>query len=235
MYRNFFLITILACLPGCLNTDTKCCEFVGSNPISKGLYLERYKTYCAGVFGELTQCYLTDSTSFRKNIGSYDEHENFFARLHGNKIDAYNFRSTFISDTIERKTITKADLWANHHTAVNCLALSPVFGKNTITCDNNFYPASSYKTEDGYFLVQVQYKCGTDYSNAVFYTDSSNFCVFIGVYTPGSFQNNYRVKQDVHNAFNFYNIEEKRKVDTVKAESYILADLKKEGLTKVCN
>lgn len=60
---------------GCLTGDTKCCDNVGTKEISKGLYLERYRTFCAGVFGELTECYLTDSATFRQKIGSYDEHE----------------------------------------------------------------------------------------------------------------------------------------------------------------
>ncbi len=234
IFRIIFLIAVVLYFPGCLTTGTKCCDHVGSYSISKGLYVERYRTFCAGVFGELTECYLTDSISFRQKIGSYDEHESFFAKLNGDKIEAYNFQSSLVSDTIEKKTITKPDLWKNHHTDSNCLVTLPVFGKNTIKCDNDFYPASSYKTEDGYFMAQVQYKCGNDYSNAVFYTDSLNFCVFIGVYIPGSFQNNYSVQQRSNNSFDFYNIENKRKVDTVKVEIYLLTNLKKGKLTKVC-
>ena len=228
-----FIIVVLS-FSSCLVGDTKCCDHVGTSSISNGLYLERYRTFCAGVFGELTECYLTDSTSFRQKIGSYDEHESFVTKLNGDKIEAYNFQSSIIADTIQKRTITKADLLKSHHNDTNCLKTTPIFGKNTIKCDNDFYPASSYKNDDGYFMAQVQYKCGNDYSNAVFYTDSLKFCVFIGVYIPGSFENNYNVKRNKNDSYDFYNVSDIRKVDTVKVETYLLTDLKKGKLIKVC-
>ncbi len=231
--RLIFLISVLFAFSSCLSGDTKCCDHVSTDTISKGLFIERYRTFCAGVFGELTNCYVTDSTTFRQNIGSYDEHEFFRVKLNGDKIEAYNFQSRLISDTIEKRTITKNELLKYHHTDKTCLLISPIFGKNTIKCDNDFYPASSYKTDDGYYIIQVQYKCGSDYSNAVFYTDSVNFCVFIGVYVPGSFENNYSVRPNNGN-FDFYNITDQRKVDTVKVQTYLLTDLKKGKLINVC-
>jgi hypothetical protein len=234
MTKSILLLLSLSFIfSGCLTMDTKCCDHVSTDSISKGLYVERYRTFCAGVFGETTDCYITDSATFRQRIGFYDEHEIFHTKLDGGKIEAYNFKSSLISDTIEKKTISKEELWKYRHTDTNCLSTSPVFGKNTIKCDSDFYPASSYKTDDGYFMTQVQYKCGNDYSNAVFFTDSSNFCIFIGVYIPGSFENNYSVRRN-NNSFDFYNITEKRKIDTVKVQTYMLSDLKKGKLIKVC-
>jgi hypothetical protein len=212
--RLLLLIPFVFTFSSCLVGDTKCCDHISTDTIFKGLYIERYRTFCAGVFGELIECYLTDSATFRQKIGSYDEHEFFRAKLNGDKIEAYNLQSGSISDTIEKKTITKNDLLKFHHTDTNCLSTSPIFGKNTIICDNDFFPASSYKTDDGNYMAQVQYKCGSDYSNAVFYTDSSHFCVFIGVYVPGSLENNYSVKQNTNN-FDFYNITDRRKVDNI--------------------
>ena len=232
--KLIIFIVVVFSFSGCLVGDTKCCDHVSTASISKELYLERYRTFCAGVFGELTECYLTDSTTFRQKIGSYDEHESFFAKLNGDKIEAYNFQSSLIADTIEKRTITKADLWKCHHNDTTCLRTIPIFGKNTIKCDNEFYPASSYKNDDGYFIAQVQYKCGNDYSNAVFYTDSLNFSLFIGVYIPGSFENNYSVKRNNNGSYDFYNVTDIRKVDTVKVETYLLTDLKKGKLIKVC-
>ena len=213
--------------------DTKCCDHVSTDTISKGIYIERYRTFCAGVFGELTECYISDSATFRCKIGSYDEHEYFRVRLNGDKIEAYNLQSGSISDTIEKKTITRDDLLKYQHTDKNHLSVSPMFGQNTIKCDNDSSPASSFKTDDGNYMTQVQFNCGNDYSNAVFYTDSSHFCVFIGVYVPGSLENNFSVRRSNDN-FYFYNITERRKVDTVKIQTYLLADLKKEKLINIC-
>lgn len=231
--RLIFLIPFLFLLSSCLTGDTKCCEHVSTDFISKGYYLERYKTFCAGVFGEMTKCYLTDSANFRKEIGSYDEHESFFAKLNGDKIEAYNIRSSLAADTVAKETISKTELWNYHHTAKDCFSIKPVFGNNTIRCDNDFYPAFSYKTSKGYYMTQIQFKCNSDYSNAVFYTDSTNFCVFIGIYVPGSFENIYSVQQAKGN-FEFYNVTEKQIVDTLKVQTYLLSDLKKGQLINAC-
>jgi hypothetical protein len=231
--RLLFLTSVVFTLSSCLVGDTKCCDHVSTDTISKGLYIERYRTFCAGVFGELTECYITDSTTFRQNIGSYDEHDFFRVKLNGDKIEAYNLQSGLISDTIEKKIITKSDLLTTHHTGKDLLSTSPIFGRNTINCDSDFYPASSYKTDDGYYMTQVQYKCGSDYSNAVFYTDSSHFCAFIGVYVPGSFENNYSVRRNGDN-FDFYNVTDRRRTDTIKVQTYLLTELRKGKLINVC-
>jgi hypothetical protein len=201
--------------------------------ISDSLFLESYKTFDAGVWGEKIDCYITDSATFRQKIGSHDEHEFFFARQNGNNIEGYNIKSSRIPDTLETKIISKVDLFKNQYSDSSCLKSIPIFGKNIIKCDSDFYDASSYKTDDGYFLSEVQYKCGNDYSNAVYYTDSLKFRIFIGVYIPGSFSNNYYVKMNKDSAF-FYNVEYKLKVDTTKRVTYSLNSLRKGNLINVC-
>lgn len=231
--KGFIVIILLFPISGCLTVDTKCCDHISTKSISKGLYLEKYRTFCAGVFGELTQCYLTDSTSFRENIGSYDEHDFFRVNLDGDSIKAYNLQTRYISDTAETKTLGEIELLKYHHTDSNCLSTVPLFGKNTIKCDNDFYPASSYKTEDGNYLAQVQFKCGSDYSNAVFYTDSLKFSLLIGIHDPGSWNNNFSVVKG-NNDFTFYIVTTRRLVDTVQSKAYHLKNLKKGKMIKVC-
>ena len=231
--RIIVLLSIILSFSSCLISDTECCNHIETSSISKGLYVERYNTFCAGVFGELTECYITDSSTFRQKIGSYDEHEKFFTRLEGDKIMAYKVQILTSADTIERKAIGKTELFLKNQTDKKCLSAIPIFGKNVITCNNIIIPADSYKTEDGYFISQVQHQCDNNYFNAVYYTDSLKFSVFIGVYSPGSLANIYKVKLD-KDTFNFYNIEEKNKVDTIKAETYLLTDLKKGKLIHVC-
>jgi len=210
------------------------CEFIGSSPISNSLFIERYKTFDAGVWGENIDCYITDSTTFRQKIGSFDEHESFFAKQYGNNIDAYNVESSYFPDTVETKIISKAQLYSNHYSGSSCLNSIPLFGINTIKCDSNYYDASAYKNDDGYYISQIQYKCGNDYLNAVYFTDSLKFRVFVGVYNPGSFSNNFSVKSDPDSIFHFYNIEKKPKIDTIKHVTYFLSDLKKGSLIKAC-
>ena len=228
-----FLIIVFS-FSSCLVGDTKCCDYVGTSSISNGLYLERYRTFCAGVFGEVTECYITDSSTFRQKIGSYDEHEFFSAKLDGNKIVAYNIESSRYPDTTEKKSISKIELLQKQQTDKNCISTIPIFGTNSIKCDSIITPAGSYKTDDGYYISQVQHHCGNDFLNAVYYTDSLKFSVFIGVYNPGSLTNNYSVKLDSTGTFNFYSIEYKNKADTIKTQTYLLKDLKKGSLIKVC-
>jgi hypothetical protein len=198
------------------------------------LYIEKYRTFCAGVFGERIDCYLTDSVSFRQLIGSSDEHDFLFAKKDGSKLEVDNVESGFYNDTTERKTISANALFARHDNDSNRLTSPPLFGKNTIKCNDDFYPASSYKTEDGNYMSEIQYHCGNDYLNAVYYTDSLHFRVFIGVYSPGSFLNNYSVQSKGNKEFEFFNIENKRKTDTTRRTTYLLSDLRKNGLITVC-
>ena len=231
MIKLIFIFSLAIFLSSCRNT----CEQLGTNQFSKGLFLERYKTYDAGVWGELIECYITDSFTFRQKIGSYDEHEFFHAKLDGDKIVAYNIESSRYADTTERKSISKIDLLQKQQTDRHCLSTIPIFGTNSIKCDSIITPAGSYKTADGYYISQVQHHCGNDFLNAVYYTDSVKFSIFIGVYNPGSLTNNYSVKLDSTGTFNFYSIEYKNKADTIKTKTYLLADLKKGSLIKVCN
>jgi hypothetical protein len=227
----FIFIAVTFYFSSCLVGNSKCCDHVSTSSISNGLYLERFRTFCAGVFGELTECYITDSLTFRQKIGSYDEHEFFFANSDSNKIVVYNVESSRYPDTTEKKSISKTELFQKQQTDKNCLTTIPIFGRNSIKCDNIITPAGSYKTEDGYYISQVQHHCGNDFLNAVYYTDSLKFSVFIGVYKPGSLTDNYTVKSDSTGTFNFYRVEFKNKLDTI---TYLLADLKKGKLIKVC-
>ena len=228
----FFISSIL--LSGCWTDDVKCCDNVGTEEIAEGLYVERYRTFCAGVFGELTECYLTDSVTFRQKIGSYDEHESFYAKLNRGTVETYNFEFSLFSDTIERKSISRNQLLQIHHTAQNCLHTIPLFGTNSIKCDNDYYPASSYRTDDGNYFSQIQFKCGNNYSNAVYYTDSLNFSIFIGIYQPGSFENIFKVEQKNKDSIEFYNITDKQKTDTVKSVSFSMKELQNGKLIDVC-
>jgi hypothetical protein len=216
----------------CINSST--CEFIGSSQISKSLFLERYKTFDAGVWGERIDCFITDSINFRKNVGFYDEHEFLFARLVNSNIEVYNVQSLPISDTLETKAFSKMDLYKSKYSNSSCLNAIPVFGINNITCDNNYHEASSYKKDNGHFMTEIQYKCGSKYLNALYYTDSSKFRVFVGVYDWSNLTNIYSVNLGKDSIFYFYNVKEKHKTDTVKHVTYALADLKKGPFIKGC-
>jgi len=228
-YISIFILTILLTACSC-NT----CKYLSTTEISKGLYLESYQTLNLGVWGEMSECYITDSVSFRTKIGSFDEHGFFTAKLNGETIEAYNLDYNTINDTTETKIINKVELFSYHHSVKQCLKTKPIFGKNTILCDTDFFPTSSYQTEQGIYQIETQFKCGNDYKNAIYFSDSLNFSVFAGVYEPGSRKNNYTIHKLDSIRYVFYNIEDVIKNDTVGHTKFLLADLKKKGLMRVC-
>lgn len=230
--RIILLLVIVCSIINCRDRAAKCCEYIDTYMLPNRMYVERYRTFCGGVFGEMIDCYITDSISFRQKVGSYNQHESLYTKLDVDKIIAYRSQSRVISDTLERKTILKTDLGKYPYADTSCVKKTPLFGKNTIKCDD-YVPASSYRVTNG-LLRQVQYKCDNDYFNAVFYTDSKSFCIFLGVYTPESSENNYSVKENNMGGLDFYNITDRRVTDTISTENFLLDDLKKGKLIQVC-
>jgi len=104
----------------CFFNDFECCDYVGTREISDGLYLEKYRTFCAGVFGEVIECYITDSLTFRQKVGSYDEHGHLRVELNGEIVEACRTERTYYGeennyefkkhDTIEFKTFPLSEL-----------------------------------------------------------------------------------------------------------------------------
>jgi hypothetical protein len=223
---------LLSILPGCLDTGEPCCQYLDTEIIAKGLYIERYRTYCAGVFGESITSYLTDSLHFRQVIGGNDEHGNFGMQLNGNELKTYTTESSFVRDTCEVKTISKADLLNYHHIDTACVGVSPIFGKNIIQCNNHSDPYS-YKTVDGNSITTVQYHCGNDYLNAVLYTDQLKFCVLAGIYNPGS-DTSYSINANTNDTYSFYRTESRTVIDTLNVQTFLISDLKKGRLMQPC-
>ena len=81
--------------------DTKCCDYISTYSISKGLYVERYRTFCAGVFGELTSCYITDSSVERNDPGSFD----FYNVTDRRKVDTVKVETYLLTELQKGKLI----------------------------------------------------------------------------------------------------------------------------------
>lgn len=55
--------------------------------VKKGIYFEVYRTYKGGVYaGDTHTCYLTDSISYRINVGYYDDQEKIYTLLKNDSI-----------------------------------------------------------------------------------------------------------------------------------------------------
>lgn len=73
MRRLFFYIFVIVLLFGCVDKRSKK-EFNTSFKTCDSLYIELYRVYGSGALGgDLLSAYLTDSTSFRKYLGTFDD------------------------------------------------------------------------------------------------------------------------------------------------------------------
>lgn len=67
-------------------------NIVDVDKLSDAVYCERYKCYGCGVFGgDIIYTYITDSVSFRKYVGKYDDYGMiYYSFLSDSVINAYN-------------------------------------------------------------------------------------------------------------------------------------------------
>ncbi|MDP4264103.1 MAG: hypothetical protein Q8941_16365 [Bacteroidota bacterium] len=232
MITRLLLLLCTGCMTGCLSMDTKCCDFMGSYSISGSLYVEKYRTFCAGVFGERNDYYLTDSVKFRKYIGSSDEHNTIRILQKDSIIHLYTLASRIITDTIGQKSVSRFDLINKQRFDSNNAKAIPLFGTNQIPC-NNFLSYSSHEFEKGFFMTIDQFQCGSTYLNAVYITDSSTFRKLIGFYDSGSNNPSYSIKVN-NNEFIFYQTRSRSVIDTTNHETFKLSEFLPGRLEKVC-
>jgi len=73
MERLFFYILVIVVFVGCVDKRSKS-EFKTSFRTCESLYIELYRVYGSGALGgDLLSAYLTDATSFRKYLGTFDD------------------------------------------------------------------------------------------------------------------------------------------------------------------
>ncbi len=75
----FYVVSmVMAAIIGGVFTDHKCYDYCGTTLIMNGVYLEKYRTYGGGVCGgDVVTSYLTDSVSYRVEVGKEFDHDSF--------------------------------------------------------------------------------------------------------------------------------------------------------------
>ncbi len=231
--RNFLiLILTVFTLNGCFSVDSECCDFIDSYSINDSLHVERYRTFCAGVFGETVTYCLTDSTNFRKSIGSKDEHGNVQIAEKNGVINFILTETKFIQDTLDLKrnilsNLNRSNTYIPGDT--NCL---PLFSKEKLPC-THFSHLYSRELEHGFFLRTDQYQCNGEYINAVSLTDSIEINILIGFQKPGG-SPSYQINFVTNNEINVYQFDSHRAYDTLLVNAVTINTLKKEKLTGFC-
>ena len=223
-------LAILLSQTSCLVGDTDCCTYVGTDSINKGLYVERYKTFCAGVFGERIDHYLTDSSNFRTNVGWNDEHNFLLVSRDNDIIRVYKCESVLLEDTLCHKVLSKKDLLKYKDSGAATKNSIPLFGKNPLDCNESYY-FSSFKIENEFYFTSDQYKCGNTFINANYLTDSLNFRLLIGFYDFSGSDYKVNVKND---SIDFYEVQSKTRRDTFEVKSLKYTELMKQSFRKPC-
>ncbi|MDT3740393.1 MAG: hypothetical protein RO257_12930 [Candidatus Kapabacteria bacterium] len=205
---------------------------MSTQKIADKLYVERYMTFCAGVWGEEVTSYLTDSTNFRIKIGHNDEHGNIEVIKKDNIIIASLLESRFETDTLNQKTMLIADLIKNRQYDSCYIKTKPIFGDNIIKCENCIH-SNSYEFDDNYYISDDLYKCNNINLNAVYLTDSRNFRILIGIYEVGKGPNYNAVLKDKYNII-VYETKSKIVYDTMRVNKFNLKEIPQIKLGKVC-
>jgi hypothetical protein len=197
------------------------------------LYVERYYTFCAGVFGEVITCYLTDSTSFRAKIGSSDEHGFLSIVKKSNYIMTYNIESHIETDTLNRICLTKSEIINKSTIDKETDTLKPLFGADKKLCNNlsHFY---DYEINDKFYISEFQYHCNDKWLNAVYFTDSSSFKVLIGFEEPGESIHYYCTPRNDYE-FDFFETYSRTELDTINKAKFSISSLKQNGFENACD
>ncbi len=246
-YSFFKIILILIIVISTTNcTDTDCCVYLSTKKISEGIYLEKYRVYCGGVYGgDVVDSYLTDSVSFRAKVGNELDHNSFTViEADGSYFGLlYEFHR---KEVILNKTSFKlSNLSFSEFDSTN-YSYQPLVGELLFNCNNH----SKFRNRDygihnsQYKVKTTQFQCDDNgakkYYNAFFLINEDNQWLLMYNYemdkwSKGKTHFNYRVnKEDLL-------IEEYElvpQIDTIKYKQIDLIKLKsnsKAKLKPVCN
>ncbi len=231
MKRHRQILVGVFFLQGCSFATSDCCNYEGTHTVSDSLYVGRYTAFCAGVFGERTDYYLTDSSRFRKKIGWSDEHSGLSVIKNGAVVDVYRIESNVIVDTISSKTIALSDILSSHHFDSSGVNATPVFGKNIKLC-NSWQNLYCYKNDDGFYIAEDQFHCGNDYVNALYFTDSVHFRILLGFQKPGEAR--FDACKNSKGEIVFIEFNRRNEDDTIEHKVFKMCDLIVGGMEKTC-
>lgn len=217
---------------GCLPRNTDCCTHVNTRRLDDSLFLERYKTFCGGVFGEMNRSYLTDSSTFRAYLDSDDEHQKLSILYGHGVLTSLRLASNFITDTFESKSLSLDELIREKRFDSSEVLNDPIFGLNDLTCVT-FSPFTAYKITDSLFISKDQYHCGNAYINAVYLTESTHFRRLIGLSKPSSGPH-YSVEMKGNHQLMLYVKDTRISYDTLQVRKMRLDSLKAFGFEEVC-
>lgn len=217
----------------CLNVKTDCCEHLKTTVISDSLYLEKYRTFCGGVFGEIIKTYLTDSSNYRVLVGSNDEHQKLRITYEYGILESIRLESKIIVDTLDRKILSKKDLIESKRYDKANERNKPIFGVNDLICFNS-KPFTSYKISDDIFIAKDQYNCDTSYVNAIYLTDSVNFKILIGLSYP-SWKPNFIARLVDEDIITVYKTDSRIEYDTINEIKIKIDTLYKYDYKVVCD
>lgn len=177
-FINKAVIIFSIFFPSC--RDYFCCDYLGTKQISEDVFIERYRTFCGGVWGgDVIDTYLTDKKTYRIKVGSEDDNNSFDVFYDNGLYYGVLYDYKYMQKTIRKDTFHLPMLSFSSIDTANFINLLPLVGDLLFDCNNHT------SLEDDYNLNNSQYKvkktqfqcdsCGTvKYYNAYYLINSKN-------------------------------------------------------------
>ena len=216
----------------------KCCKLRRTEKIGTDLYIEHYLTMNGGVLGgEMVDCYLTDSSTFRQHITKYDEHIFPEFAINNNILKIFTICNYYKHDTLEHTLLSINDLVSISASKNNSVFPISESDQNKLLCDtliNSYIDKISNvnsNVQPYYFQVE-KYQRYNNWVDACYISDSLNFKLLVGIIDPQKMVIKINRTDSTH--FEFLEIKYQLIDDTVKTESYDICKLKNSGFVQPC-
>ncbi|TCZ72248.1 hypothetical protein [Flaviaesturariibacter aridisoli] len=232
MPRLFLLLPLF--LASCLGPgNTDCCERLSRDSLAHGLYVERYHTFCAGVWGDGYTLYLTDTTSFRARIGWQDEHGHLGWRLDADSLRVFRYEFADDIDTLRHVQLFPEQLAAVRAKGHEVL-LQPLLGVPPPDCVQLVTDPGFTELSEGYRLRSRQLQCPPNYTNEYRLIDGKGLNLLLGYDRPGENLSFYPTVQK-DGSIDIYETTSRQWRDTTLREAFYLPALRHAGLVQPCD
>lgn len=241
--KAIFILSILMSVISC--SDTDCCDYLSTEKISEGIYLEKYIVYCGGVLGvSVVESYLTDSVSFRIKVGKEFDHNSFTViEINGSYyglLSEFQRKKVILSKTSYKLSDLTFSKFASEYSS-----FQPLVGELLFDCNNHsgFRDLNYGNNNSNYKVKRTQFQCDNNgekiYINAFYLINAKNQWLLMYNYdmknwSKGKTHFNYQINKKNLLITEYELIPN---VDTVEYKLIDLDKLKEESnsrLTPIC-
>lgn len=218
---------------GCGSND--CCEHLYTETLSEKIYIEKYRTYCGGVYaGEAYTSYVTDSTTFRFKSWITSEHSFLNFDLDGETLKIQELERIHKNSIVNSERFNIISMTKHSNNAMNNPFDEPLIKTNLISNEIRRGHFSNWKIDENYSVQTYQSFCkptkdSSSFINSVYLAKDTNLIQLLVTYdmnkwAKGLDHYNYNINDSI------LTIEEKNSydvVDTLRMKEFDFTFLKK--------